>query len=310
MRAPAVRYRSFLADSARWDGFRFRDGDIVISTPPKCGTTWMQMLCALLVFQTPTFGRPLGVISPWLDMLTRPRDDVVADLEAQEHRRFIKTHTPLDGLPLDEAVTYICVGRDPRDVALSFGHHMANIEPAAFLRAREAAVGVDDLAERMPDGPPVIPDSEVERFWAWVENPAPPTETIATLRGTLHHLATFWSQRHRANVVLFHYGDLQADLEGQLRRLASRLEIDVPASRWPDLVEAATFDRMRERADDLAPDTAQRIWRSNEGFFHRGTSGQWRALLDGRDLERYHARVRELAGPELADWVHGDGPLS
>ena len=94
-----VRYRSFLFDSVRWDGFALRPGDIIISTPPKCGTTWMQMICALLIFRTPAFDRPLDLISPWLEMLTRPRADVVADLEAQSHRRFIKSHTPLDGLP-------------------------------------------------------------------------------------------------------------------------------------------------------------------------------------------------------------------
>lgn len=142
-----VRYRTLLFDSARWDGFVFRPGDIVISTPPKSGTTWMQMICALLIFQTPRLGGPLGLISPWLDMLTRPLDAVRAQLDGQDHRRFIKSHTPLDGLPFDERVTYICVGRDPRDAALSFGNHMANLDPAAFLRAREAAVGLDGVDE-------------------------------------------------------------------------------------------------------------------------------------------------------------------
>src|SRR5437879_4553373 len=96
------RYEASMYDSNRWDGFELRPGDIIISTPPKCGTTWTQMICALLVFQTPTFDRSLDLISPWLDMLTRDRDSVVADLEAQHHRRFIKTHTPLDGVPFDE----------------------------------------------------------------------------------------------------------------------------------------------------------------------------------------------------------------
>jgi hypothetical protein len=91
------RYRSFVADSARWKGFAFRPGDIAISTPPKCGTTWTQMLCALLAFDTADLPRPLAEISPWLDMQTRSLDSVVADLQAQTHRRFIKTHTPLDG---------------------------------------------------------------------------------------------------------------------------------------------------------------------------------------------------------------------
>ena len=45
-----VRHRSVVEDSARWEGFPFRADDIVISAPPKSGTTWMQTLCAMLVF--------------------------------------------------------------------------------------------------------------------------------------------------------------------------------------------------------------------------------------------------------------------
>ncbi len=148
-----AHYRTLISDSARWDGFELRAGDIVISTPAKCGTTWTQMICALLVFQTDALPDSLDRMSPWLDMLTRDRADVVADLAAQTHRRFIKTHTPLDGLPSDERVTYICVGRDPRDVALSWDNHMANMDLIALLTARDAAVGNEDLAELLPDGP-------------------------------------------------------------------------------------------------------------------------------------------------------------
>ena len=63
-----TRYRHPVYDSARWEGFPFRERDIVISTPPKCGTTWMQTLCAMLVLDTVEFDRPLAEISPWLDM--------------------------------------------------------------------------------------------------------------------------------------------------------------------------------------------------------------------------------------------------
>ncbi|CAA9578471.1 MAG: Glycolipid sulfotransferase, partial [uncultured Thermomicrobiales bacterium] len=111
--APRRRYRSIVADSGRWDGFAFRPGDVVVSTPAKCGTTWTQMLCALLVFDGPAFPAPLGEVSPWLDMCNQPLAEVTAALAAQTHRRFVKTHTPLDGLPLHPDVTYLVVGRDP-----------------------------------------------------------------------------------------------------------------------------------------------------------------------------------------------------
>jgi aryl sulfotransferase len=45
-----IRYSNMVWDSARWEGFELRPDDIVISTPPKCGTTWTQMICALLIF--------------------------------------------------------------------------------------------------------------------------------------------------------------------------------------------------------------------------------------------------------------------
>src|SRR4051794_1067722 len=93
-------YRSTVRDSRRWDHLHLRPGDIVVSTPPKSGTTWMQMICALLVHQTPVLPDSLDRLSPWIDSLTRPLDEVVADLDGQHHRRVIKTHTPLDGLPI------------------------------------------------------------------------------------------------------------------------------------------------------------------------------------------------------------------
>src|SRR5512142_3332097 len=279
------RYRSVVADNARWTGFRFRAGDIVISTPPKSGTTWMQLLCAMLVFDAVEFDRPLTELSPWLDMQIHPLADVLAALEAQTHRRFIKTHTPLDGLPFDPRVTYLCVGRDPRDVAVSFEHHMANLDMAAFMTVRARAVGLADLAEL---GPPPAPASEdpLERFRRWLE--AEPAATMApTLGGILHHLATFWDRRNEPNLALFHYGDLLADLPGQLRRLRDVLAIERPDARLEEFAAAATFERMRQRADALAPEVDVHLWRDPRAFFHRGRSGQWRELLDAQDLRRY-----------------------
>jgi len=110
--------------------------------------------------------------------------------------------------------------------------------------------------------------------------------------------------RDRANIVLVHYDDLQRDLAGEMKRLAERLEIDVPADVWPDLVAAASFDNMRSRADSVAPDTTNRIWADTRRFFNRGCSGQWRDILSAADLRRYEERVATLAGPDLVEWAH------
>jgi aryl sulfotransferase len=289
------RYRTVVSDSALWDGFRFRDGDIVISTPPKCGTTWMQMLCALLVFDTADLPRPLTEISPWVDATTYDTAAILAGLESQDHRRFVKTHTPLDGLPSEAGVTYVCVGRDPRDAMLSFEHAMANIHPDAI-----AAGGLDQQA-----GPPPSEDP-LERFREWADAEFTPGSAWfgVTLANLVHHVRTFWDHRDSPQVALFHYADLKADLPGQLVRLAAVLAIDLPRQRIGELAGAATFEGMRNRADELAPGVDAKLWRSNKDFFRAGTSGQWRDLLDPATLDHYHRRVAELAPPDLAEWLH------
>ena len=298
------RYQGTVYDSSRWDGFQLRPGDIIISTPPKCGTTWTQMICALLVLQEPELPLPLDMLSPWIDMVTRARSEVFADLAAQTHRRFIKTHTPLDGIPHDPAVTYLCVGRDPRDVALSMDHHLDNMDVDAFLAARERAAAIDGI-ELGPLRPPrQRPESERDRFWQWVDDDTPSTQGGSSLRRTLEHLQTFREAPADLDIVWLHYDDLQADLQGQMRQLADHLDIDVDEDRWPRLVEAATFGSMRSKADTLVPGGGRDQWVDPTAFFSRGTSGQWRDLLDDADLVRYAARARSLAPDALLEWVH------
>ena len=299
--APSTRYRSIIADSGRWDGFAFRPGDVVISTPPKSGTTWTQMLCALLIFDGPAFPAPLEEVSPWLDMCTRPLAEVTAALVAQPHRRFIKTHTPLDGLLLHPDVTYLVVGRDPRDVAISLEHHTANMDFAHFLELRAAAIGNEDLAElperRVPSEDPV------ERFRTFVADETPGGQT--TLASVLHHLDTGWQRRHEANVALFHYADWKADLAGELLRLAGVLGIPCTPDRARALALEASLARMRDRSVDVAPNASLGIWKDVRAFFRSGGTGEWRERLSAADLAAYEARVAALVGPDLAAWAHG-----
>jgi hypothetical protein len=304
MDVPLVRYRNVVMDNARWDGFEFRDGDIVISTPSKCGTTWTQMICALLVFKSPDFPDRLNLMSPWVDMLLNKIEDIHAVLEAQEHRRFIKSHTPLDGLPFDDRVTHITVARDPRDVAISWDHHRDNMDMDTFIAQRAAAVGLDDLAELMPDGIPVAPESEIDRFWQWMDGDT----GFGGLADLVHHLDTFWQLREKPNVILLHYAELKADLEGQMRALAQRLAIEVPEDCWPTLVEAASFASMKADPNVNAAGPPTSIWKDDQKFFYSGTNGQWRNLLDDAGTRRYVERVRSLGDPDLLAWIHQSRP--
>lgn len=289
-----VRYTSADEDSYRWQGFDFRPGDIVISTRSKSGTTWMQMICALLIFQTPQPPRPLADLSPWLDRTTEPLDDVLAGLRAQQHRRFIKTHTPLDGIPIDPRATYVVVGRHPLDMAASLYHQGNNID----RRRLRQLTGQPEPAQ--PEAPRPDLHSWLLR---WIDRDKPPTEDMDGLRGVLWHITDAWNRLDQSNVLLVHYDDLSCDLEGQMRSLADRLGISVPAHRWPDLVRAATFDSMRDNHDHLAPNTGG-ILKDNRAFFRQGRSGAGVEALTDDELQRYCQRTESLAPPEVLKWLH------
>lgn len=296
-----VTYRGVMFDSERWERFEHRPGDIVISTPPKSGTTWTQMLCALLVFDGPTFPAKLDAMSPWLDMRIRSEDEVFSIYDGQTHQRFIKTHTPLDGLPRRDDVNYVVVGRDPRDVLVSWEHHLENIDGEVIFGHRTDAVGTADLHE-YPSTPPE-PDPAV-RFRDFVDAEWSPREMV-TLANILHHLDTGWEHRDDANVGVFHFLDYQRDLVGEMARLAELCSIDLDRDRLAELAPEAGIGRMRDRADEVAPDISKsEHWKDPADFFRSGIAGEWVERTDADGRAHYDQRVAALVPADLARWVH------
>jgi aryl sulfotransferase len=289
-----VRYTSADEDSLRWQGFPFREGDIVISTRSKSGTTWAQMICALLVFQDTALPAPLTDLSPWLDHLVEPGEDVLRRLERQTHRRFIKTHTPLDGIPIDPRATYLVVARHPLDLAVSLYHQGDNIDRERLRRLTGAPA---------PSSPSAPRPSAHDWLLDWIDRDTTVHEEMDSLPGVLHHLTDAWRRRDAANMLLVHYEDLQQDLGREMRHIADRLDIAVPEHCWPALVEAATFSSMRGRVEELTPNRLG-ILKDPAAFFRGGRSGDGRALLSAEEHAHYRERAAALAPTDLLAWLH------
>ncbi|MBY5162385.1 sulfotransferase domain-containing protein [Salsipaludibacter albus] len=283
-------YTSADEDSARWDAITLRDGDVVVSTRSKHGTTWVQAIL-LMLEHGPVLPAPLPVLSPWVDHLVEPVDEVAARLEAQQHRRVLKTHTPLDGLALRDGVHVVVVARHPLDAALSLYHQGANID-----RGR--------LAELTGAPTPTVTGRPDETTWLvdWIHAQRDPIEALDSLQGVAWHVTDAWARRDRADVTLVHYADLATDLPGQVRRLARRtgLGVDVDLDA---VVEATRFDAMRDRATALAPDTTG-VLRDRARFFRGGRRGDGVAALPPADLAAYRARMAGLVPPDLDTWLH------
>jgi len=283
---PPRRYVSDEEDSGRWLRFPFRDGDIVVSTRSKSGTTWMQQICLLLVHREPRLPAALGELSPWVDWLTIPEDELFARLERQPGRRVVKTHTPLDGVVIDRRATYVVVVRDPLDMAVSLYHQGDNLD-------RERIAELTGRPATAPGERPAL----AEWLRRWTLREADPMVSMDSLQGVVHHVADAAARRDDRQVLVVRYEDLVADLDGRMRWLAERLGIAVGPGRWPSLVEAAGFASMRADAAARTPDQ-RGVLKDPAAFFRRGRPGAGRETLAPPDVTAYEHRVRDLVAAE------------
>ncbi len=118
-------------DSTIWDSFTFRDDDIIVASYAKAGTTWTQQIVGQLIFDGRT-EPAAGQVSPWVDLRVPPPEVKLPMLEAQTHRRFLKTHLPVDALVFSPKVKYVYVARDGRDLMWSLHNHHYNANDQFF----------------------------------------------------------------------------------------------------------------------------------------------------------------------------------
>jgi aryl sulfotransferase len=123
-----------------------------------------------------------------------------------------------------------------------------------------------------------------------------------------HHAASFWSHRDLSNVLMVHYADLLADLEGQMRRVAAFTGIEVTEDAWPDLVAAARFDTMKQDAIRNDEFMALIFEGGANRFFHKGTNGRWRNVLTETDLALYETAADAELEPALRSWLEAGPP--
>ena len=139
-------------DSHVWNNFPFREDDIIIDTWAKAGTTWTQQIVGQLVFNGADDVNPHEV-SPWLDMRHVPDEPTIAMLEAQKHRRFIKSHLPLDGLVYSPKAKYLFVARDARDTMWSMHNHFIKATPFFWQMVNDTPGRVGCAMKRPKEDP-------------------------------------------------------------------------------------------------------------------------------------------------------------
>src|ERR1051325_5801728 len=139
-------------DSTVWDDFKFRDDDIVITTYNKSGTTWMQQIVSHLLFNGAT-DLDTQAMSQWVERRIPPKAVKLAALEAQTHRRFVKTHLPVDAVVYSPKAKYIYIGRDGRGVLWSMHNHWLNGNEMIYATINDTPGRVGHPIEHPPESP-------------------------------------------------------------------------------------------------------------------------------------------------------------
>lgn len=283
-------YRSHSLDSRRWARYAPRDGDVIVASSYKSGTTWTQMILLRLLLGEVEHP-PIMEVSPWLESPMTSIAQLMATLEAQRHRRVIKTHLPLDGLPYHANVRYIVVCRDPRDVFMSLWNHYRNMVRYPFL-----------AAPRHPDreGAPLprCPD-DIRQFWCeWMTRGWFEWETEGyPFWSNLRHTQTWWDGRHLPNILFVHFNDLLSDLAGEVTAIAGYLGLAVDSETLRRVADAAKFENMSRNGEKILPAGRMMLRGGAATFFHKGTNGRWRDALTEDDVDLY----RQAAERELSD---------
>ena len=297
-------YRNHHLDSIRWRWFEPRDDDIIIATSYKAGTTFMQTIVGNLLFPDGNLPGPASFISPWLDFRLFPLELVYEQLEAQEYRRYIKTHTPLDGLPYYENVKYLCVTRDPGDVFMSLLNHWGN-------HTDEFYAAMNSLPGRMGDEFPIF-SGDIKATWRdWITRNWFDWEIGGfPYWSHLSYALTFWNYRHLPNIKMIHFNDLLADLDGQMRGIADYLDIDVPEEYWPDVVKRCRFDEVKKDPSKVVGENISFGFKGGaDTFIHKGTNGRWVGVLDEEDLRLYDEAMAKLP-QDYAQWLQDGGDVA
>ena len=276
-------------DSTIWNDLTFRDDDIIISTYAKSGTTWVQQIISQLLFNGEE-GMEVAEMSPWLDLRVPPKEVKLPMVEAQTHRRFMKTHLPVDALVFSDKAKYIYIGRDGRDVLWSMYNHHSTANQAWYEALNETPGRI---------GPPIEPPpASITRYYHdWLDKDGYPWWPF------WENVRSWWDIRDLPNVYLLHFANLKRDMPGEIRKIAEFIEIPIDEARWESILLHCSFDYMKANATKSVP-LGGAFWDGGaKTFIHKGTNGRWREVLREEESSKYEQRAAKELDPECAHWL-------
>jgi len=249
----------------------------------------VQQIALALVLRGMSPDLKLDDTSVWVEFALRSKEMMLARLEAQMHRRILKTHLPADALPQHDDVKYIYVARDGPDVAWSLYRHLANLSPDWYEMLREHRGKFGPV-------PSEAPASFEECYRRWLHEDGYPFWPF------WGNVRSWWKLRQQSNVLLVHFNELKKEPEHSVRRISEFLNLGIDEERLQRVLSVSDFEYMKRYTGRLVSGEVG-VFKNPSAFFSSGTTGQGRSRLDAEALQEFDAKAEAELGKQCASWL-------
>ena len=280
---------------------KYKPSDIIITSYPKCGTTWTEQCVLLLLcggnkdMMDPSYKNSyapginhFGKIWPEATINQDPTEKDRCGLEFVSltmeqfdnapSPRLIKSHARQEHLVgchgqglqnIPEGTKVLIVSRNPLDACVSSYYHAFNPFKCGWKFDAWASVF---LSGKIMFG----------SYFEWVKG--------------------WWEdvQKHPTKALWLQYEDMQTDPRGQIIKIAEYLEIPYTKELIDKVLLFSSFDSMKKQAEEKGG--------NHNGHLRQGKSGDWQNHFTSELVEEFRIKyTQELAGTGLVFPIgHGE----
>ncbi|XP_063791980.1 sulfotransferase 1C1-like [Pseudophryne corroboree] len=249
--------------------FQARDGDVLLDTYPKSGTTWTQEIVDLIMHDADEQScsrAPIYERIPFIELMHLMKPGV-EEVNAMPSPRVLKTHLPIQLVPPSfwkHNCKVIYVARNARDTVTSFYHFdkilQFHPEPGSF----------ENYVERFMKG---------DVGWgSWYE-----------------HVKGFWEEKDKRNILYVFFEDMKKTPLQEIRRVAQFLGKDFSDDVINKIAKLTTFEHMKNNPMANVLDFPKEILDQSQGnFMRKGTVGDWKTLFTAQQSEAFEEHYKKM----------------
>ncbi|XP_012381791.1 sulfotransferase 1A1 isoform X2 [Dasypus novemcinctus] len=271
---PFIKY--FAEALGPLQSFQAWPDDVLISTYPKSGTTWVSEILDM-IYQEGDLKKcqraPILMRVPFLEFSAPGMPSGLESVKDVPAPRLLKTHLPVALLPqtlLDQKVKVVYMARNAKDVAVSYYHfyHMAKVHPD-----------------------PGTWDSFLEKFMAGK----------VSYGSWYQHVQEWWELSQTHPILYLFYEDMKENPKREIQKILEFVGRSLPEATVDHIVEHTSFKKMKNNSmTNYSTAPLSLMDHRISAFMRKGTPGDWKNTFTVAQNERFDAHYAEkMAGSNV-----------